>query len=96
MNFNVMRVRMAKVWQPGRGVEVVDLGGQLYLFRFFHEFDIRWVVDCGPWTFDSHLLVLHELRAGEQLGGSTYIRCGFGFNSITCHALSVRKLWGIR
>ncbi|CAN1812710.1 hypothetical protein LINPERHAP1_LOCUS26616 [Linum perenne] len=44
-NFNVMKNRMATVWQPGRGLQVQDLGDGLILFRFFHENDLRWIAD---------------------------------------------------
>ncbi|CAN1812711.1 hypothetical protein LINPERHAP1_LOCUS26616 [Linum perenne] len=40
-----MKNRMATVWQPGRGLQVQDLGDGLILFRFFHENDLRWIAD---------------------------------------------------
>ncbi|CAN1792947.1 hypothetical protein LINPERHAP1_LOCUS19865 [Linum perenne] len=40
-NFNVMKHRMATIWQPGRGLQVQDLGDGLLLFRFFHAKDVR-------------------------------------------------------
>lgn len=66
VNFLVMKHRMASIWRPGRGISVKDLGAKLILFCFFHQHDLRWVMDGGPWTFDSHLLMLHELRVGEE------------------------------
>ncbi|CAN1824918.1 hypothetical protein LINPERHAP1_LOCUS30951 [Linum perenne] len=69
-NFNVFKSRMASVWQPGRGVQIQEITSnpedRLLLFRFFHVKDIKWVVENGPWTFDGHLLVTHELRKGEH------------------------------
>lgn len=40
---------------------------QLILFRFYHQVDLIDVMDEGPWTFDNHLLMLHELKADEDL-----------------------------
>ncbi|CAN1243398.1 hypothetical protein LINPERPRIM_LOCUS5673 [Linum perenne] len=65
-NFNVMKNRMAIVWQPGRGISIEDLGNRLVLFRFYSKIDLRWVLDNGPWTFDDYLLVLHEMKEGED------------------------------
>ncbi|CAN1825745.1 hypothetical protein LINPERHAP1_LOCUS31277 [Linum perenne] len=60
-----MKNRMATIWQPGRGIQVQDLGDGLILFRLFHEKDVRWIADRGPWSFDGMLLILKELQPGE-------------------------------
>ncbi|CAN1760293.1 hypothetical protein LINPERHAP1_LOCUS7477 [Linum perenne] len=44
-NFNVFKNRMASIWQPARGVQIQDLGEKLILFSFFHQKDLRWVVE---------------------------------------------------
>ncbi|CAN1760292.1 hypothetical protein LINPERHAP1_LOCUS7477 [Linum perenne] len=36
---------MASIWQPARGVQIQDLGEKLILFSFFHQKDLRWVVE---------------------------------------------------
>lgn len=40
---------------------------QLYIFKFFHEFDLVRIFEGGPWTFDNHLLLWRWLFSGEQL-----------------------------
>ncbi|CAN1798193.1 hypothetical protein LINPERHAP1_LOCUS21588, partial [Linum perenne] len=37
------------------------------------------VFDFGPWTFDSQLLILHELRPGEQLSEADFFHVDFWF-----------------
>lgn len=51
------------------GIFNKDLGAKLILFRFYHHHDVPWVMDDGPWTFDNNLLVLHELKPGEEPTG---------------------------
>ncbi|CAN0843271.1 hypothetical protein LINGRAPRIM_LOCUS216 [Linum grandiflorum] len=65
VNLNVMQDHLAMLWRPGYCMAVEDLGDKHYLFRFNHGHDLRWVLDNRPWTFDSALLVLHELQKGE-------------------------------
>ncbi|CAN1275000.1 hypothetical protein LINPERPRIM_LOCUS15571 [Linum perenne] len=65
-NFNAMKLRLSEVWQPGRGIQIVDLGNRLILFRFFHIIDLTWVLDAGPWNFNGHLLLIHKLEPGEN------------------------------
>ena len=66
LNFNVMKHKMDSIWRPGRGINIKDLGSRLILFQFYHLIDLRRVMDGGPWSFDNHLLVLHELKSDES------------------------------
>ncbi|MBA0755253.1 hypothetical protein Gogos_005642 [Gossypium gossypioides] len=61
INFQAMRNTMANIWHPLRGVVISDLGEKRFLFRFYHELDIRRVENGAPWTFNSHLFVFHRL-----------------------------------
>ncbi|CAN1798486.1 hypothetical protein LINPERHAP1_LOCUS21731 [Linum perenne] len=54
---------MARLRRPGRGMNVKEIGQKLILFRFYHVADLKGV--CGPWTFNSSLLVLRVLQPGE-------------------------------
>ncbi|CAN0858952.1 hypothetical protein LINGRAHAP2_LOCUS7523 [Linum grandiflorum] len=56
---------LSKVWRPGRGVEINELEGRLFIFRCNHIIDVRRIINDGPWSFDGHLLLTHELQKGE-------------------------------
>lgn len=66
INFNAMKNRMASIWRPGKGICIKELGANLYLFQFFHEVDLNRIKGGGPWSFDNHLLILHQLEDGEE------------------------------
>ncbi|XVF79455.1 hypothetical protein PTKIN_Ptkin14bG0224400 [Pterospermum kingtungense] len=66
INFNVMRNRMASIWQPVKGVLVRDIGAGRFLFQFYHQIDMKRVFEVGPWSFDNHMLVLHKLEIGDD------------------------------
>ncbi|KAJ8900377.1 hypothetical protein K2173_025017 [Erythroxylum novogranatense] len=36
-------------------------------FVFFHEIDTRKIITGGPWSFNNCLLLIHQLREGENL-----------------------------
>ncbi|CAN0884353.1 hypothetical protein LINGRAHAP2_LOCUS14811, partial [Linum grandiflorum] len=36
-----------------------------YCFVFFHILDLRWVLDNGPWTYNSWLVVMAEIKNGQ-------------------------------
>ncbi|CAN1763226.1 hypothetical protein LINPERHAP1_LOCUS8741 [Linum perenne] len=65
-NFAALESRLAELWQPGRGVTIEDLGGNLLLFRFYHEIDLRRMMELGPWHYDANLIVMRELKAKEN------------------------------
>ncbi|CAN0921075.1 hypothetical protein LINGRAHAP2_LOCUS32412 [Linum grandiflorum] len=65
VNFPTMCQVLSKARRPGRGVEINELEGRLFLFRCNHIIDVRRIIDDGPWSFDGHLLLTHELQQGE-------------------------------
>ncbi|CAN1743137.1 hypothetical protein LINPERHAP1_LOCUS1688 [Linum perenne] len=65
-NFPALESRLAELWQPGRGVTIEDLGGNLLLFRFYHEIDLRRMMELGPWHFDANLIVMKELKPNDN------------------------------
>lgn len=64
INFNVMQIRMSEIWKPEDGVHVKSIANQRYLSQFFHEADVRMVVNGGLWTFDNNLLTLARFHQG--------------------------------
>ncbi|CAN0872097.1 hypothetical protein LINGRAHAP2_LOCUS10028 [Linum grandiflorum] len=52
--------------KTGASVNIENLGDRLFLFRFFHEIDNKWILDNGQWTFNKHLLVMHQLKAAND------------------------------
>ncbi|KAL9432690.1 hypothetical protein AB3S75_027667 [Citrus x aurantiifolia] len=66
INFLAMKNIVASLWRPGKGVCIKDLSPTLFLFQFFHEVDVKRVLESGPWTFDQHILILKRLKENEQ------------------------------
>ncbi|XVF74725.1 hypothetical protein PTKIN_Ptkin13bG0134800 [Pterospermum kingtungense] len=65
INFQAMKNRMAVEWRPGKGVNIKEVEPQLFLFQFFHEVDVKRIMEGGPWSFDSHSLILHRLMPSD-------------------------------
>ncbi|KAH1096897.1 hypothetical protein J1N35_013818 [Gossypium stocksii] len=62
VHFTVLKSTMANLWPHLRGVQIKDLGGRRYLFKFFHELDVDRVVSGSSWTFNNHLLIIHDCK----------------------------------
>ena len=74
VNFGAVKKTLALLWRTTKGVCIKELESMevseapRYLFQFFHEVDIRRVIDSGPWSFDNHTLLVHRPKENEQLG----------------------------
>ncbi|KAJ8898705.1 hypothetical protein K2173_004739 [Erythroxylum novogranatense] len=66
INFQAMRNALADLWHPLGGVNITEVRGKCFLFRFFYIEDVDRVMDGTPWTFNRHLLILHRLTEGED------------------------------
>lgn len=67
VNFAAMKNTMASLWCLGLGVYIKELSPTLFLFHFFHEIDVRRVLESSSWTFDQYILIIRRLGIDEQL-----------------------------
>lgn len=62
-----MKNTMTNLWHPLRGVQISKSGVRRFLFKFFHEMDIKRVIEAAPWTFNNHLQIIHWIEENEDL-----------------------------
>lgn len=43
-----------------------ELEPNIYIFQFYHEIDIKCVLEGSPWTFDRFQLVFERLKVGDN------------------------------
>lgn len=68
INFGAMQETLSSIWRPVKGVFMEESNyPNLFIFKFFHELDIKRVLDDGPWTFNQQVLLLKKLDVNEQL-----------------------------
>jgi hypothetical protein len=51
---------LGPVWCPMKGIDVKDLGENIFLFTFHQEGGKKKAVDSGPWRFEKDLMVMEE------------------------------------
>lgn len=64
LDFQAMQQTMAALWKPGKGVYIRELGVNLFMFQFYHEIDIKRVVEGSPWTFNRKVLIISRMQEG--------------------------------
>ncbi|XP_058732616.1 uncharacterized protein LOC131604171 [Vicia villosa] len=62
-----MMSRVADIWRSVKGVAIKEATNGLFLFQFEHKLDMEAVINGGPWTYDSHLLILEKVQIGVQI-----------------------------
>ncbi|MCH84643.1 DUF4283 domain protein [Trifolium medium] len=63
---DMMKVAMAGVWCPVRGVTVKQSNNGVFVFQFHHHLDVQRVLKGGPWFFNKHMLILGSMAEAEQ------------------------------
>ncbi|XP_050259931.1 uncharacterized protein LOC126705007 [Quercus robur] len=59
---------LKRAWGLENKVQVVEVGANLFQFKFQTEFDMERVLRDGPWTFDNQILLLVRWKAGMTAG----------------------------
>jgi 14-3-3 protein epsilon len=62
-----MKVRMADLWRPVKGVTIKETKAGKFLFHFAHPLDMEAVLNGGPWSFDNNMLILEQVQLGMQI-----------------------------
>lgn len=65
VEFEAMQHTLALLWKPGRGVYMKELESNLYLFQFYHELDVKRVMEGCPWSFTRRDLVMSRMKEGQ-------------------------------
>ncbi|KAJ1399204.1 Zinc finger, CCHC-type [Sesbania bispinosa] len=65
-NVRAFKSTMLNIWKTRGGVEILDLGPNLFSVRLFNEKDKKAIFKGHPWTFDKHVVVMEELYDNFQ------------------------------
>lgn len=66
VDFSAMQQTLAALWRPGKGVHIREIDANLYVFQFFHEIDIKRVIDGSPWSFNRKALIIERMQDGDH------------------------------
>ena len=49
-------------------MQILELGPNLFQFKFLSEFEMERILRGGPWSFDNPLLILQRWKKGMTVG----------------------------
>ncbi|KAK9293175.1 hypothetical protein L1049_021164 [Liquidambar formosana] len=64
------------MWNVEKEVKIMDVGDSMIHVKFQIEFQMKKVIEGGPWMFDNHLLLLKRWERGRQVGEDIGRRIG--------------------
>lgn len=65
VDFPSMQQTRAALWRPGKGVYIKEVDVNLYVFQFYHEIDIKRVIEGSPWSFNRKALIFARMKEGD-------------------------------
>ena len=66
MNIEALRKNMRMLWKTNKGVQINEIGEELFLAEFGDGRDKKRIMDMSPWTYEKQLILLKEFE-GEQV-----------------------------
>ena len=66
-NMRALKSTLRSVWKMGSDFRIVDVGKNIFQFKFSSSYQLEWVERNGPWNFDNNLLLLCRWRKGLSI-----------------------------
>ena len=69
-SFNKMAAKntIRRVWGLDKSLQILEVGPNLFQFKFQSEFEMDRVLRGGLWSFDNQLLMLQRWKKGMTIG----------------------------
>ncbi|KAL8089859.1 hypothetical protein AgCh_039354 [Apium graveolens] len=83
IDFEKMQHMMATLWKPGKDVYIKRPEPNLFLFQFYHEFDINRVIEGSSLIYDRMQLVFERLKEGDDPRCAEINKLDFWFHFMT-------------
>uniref|UniRef100_A0A7N2MAT8 DUF4283 domain-containing protein n=1 Tax=Quercus lobata TaxID=97700 RepID=A0A7N2MAT8_QUELO len=59
---------LRRAWGLDEGVQMVEVGSNLFQFKFKTEFEMERIIKSGPWSFDNQVLMVKRWKQGMTAG----------------------------
>ena len=63
-NKRAVKTTIRRAWGMDEGLQIPEIGPNLFQFKFQSEFDMNRIIRGGPWTFDNQLLMIKWWKKG--------------------------------
>ena len=71
-NMRALKSTLRSVWKMGSDFRIVDVGKNIFQFKFSSSYQLEWVERNGPWNFDNNLLLPCRWRKGLSIANISF------------------------
>ena len=83
-NHRALKSTLKVAWKMGSELRIIEVGNNIFQFKFGSHFQMEWVENSGPWNFENNLLLLCRWKKGLT-----------SENIIFTHSPFWVQLWGL-
>ena len=73
----ITSITMKTVWKMGSDLRIVEVGNNVFQFKFGSVCQLEWVERSGPWSFDNNLLLLCRWWKGLTASNIVFTHSSF-------------------
>ena len=63
-NHRALKSTLKAAWKMGSELRIIEVGNNIFQFKFGSCFQMEWVENSGPWNFENNLLLLCRWKKG--------------------------------
>ncbi|XP_050290282.1 uncharacterized protein LOC126728517 [Quercus robur] len=63
-NLRALKSTLRFAWKLGSDLRIMDVGKNIFKFKFNSKYQMEWVERNGPWNFDNNLLLMCKWKKG--------------------------------
>ena len=71
-NQRTLKSTLRAAWKMGLELRIVDVGKDIFQFKFTLEYQMEWVERNDPWNFDNNLLLLCRWKKGLSVSNISF------------------------
>uniref|UniRef100_A0A7N2LPC3 DUF4283 domain-containing protein n=1 Tax=Quercus lobata TaxID=97700 RepID=A0A7N2LPC3_QUELO len=76
-NLRALKSTLKSAWKLGSDLRIVDVGKNIFQFKFNSKYQMEWVERNGPWNFDNNLLLMCRWKKGLSITNISFTHSPF-------------------
>ena len=76
-NLRALKSTLRFAWKLGSDLKIVDVGKNIFQFKFNSKYQIEWVKKNGLWNFDNNLLLMCRWKKGLYVTNISFTHSPF-------------------
>lgn len=76
-NQRALKNTLRLAWKASPNLRIVEVGNDIFLFKFSNEYQLQWVETNGPWNFENNLLLLQRWKRGMTANNINFTHSPF-------------------